>query len=160
MDGHTHVGPLHGQYDRRGQQVSGNRAEDNLELPTFIRTERQGESGTDLLGRLLSLGSLAKAIGAGALVILGWSGAKITMGNERTTRLEAYMERSAPVLEFLGRETCANIPATEYPRRAPLCPQLMGAPGYLSRPQADLAPADGSFTSNPMSSVANLGGIR
>ena len=136
----------HQTYDRR----SASRDED-IEIPTFVRQDRRG----DLLGNLISLGSLAKAIGAGALVILGWTGAKITSGNERTTRLEAYMERSAPVLEFLGRETCANIPAAEYSRRAPLCPQLMGAPGYLSRPQLNAAPPDGSFTS----SVANLGGI-
>lgn len=154
MEGPTpNVGSFaeHQTYDRR----SSSRDED-IELPTFVRSDRTRERAGDLLGNLISLGSLAKAIGAGALVVLGWTGAKITSGNERTTRLEAYMERSAPVLEFLGRETCANIPASEYPRRAPLCPQLMGAPGYLSRPQLNAAPADGSFTS----SVANLGVIR
>lgn len=81
---------------------------------------------------LLSL----KVVVAAALLVVGWTGGRYTSGAQRQDDAERILRRLVPVVAFLGREKCADIPEVEWRRRAPLCRQLLDDPDYLAQPIA------------------------
>ena len=79
-------------------------------------------------------------IGAAMLIVVGWTGGKYTSTSSRLDRVEIFMERSAPILESLGRGLCLDNPPRAQRDGLP-CEKLLGGAGYLTH-QAARAPRD------------------
>lgn len=116
-----------------------------IEMPGFARAydRRRNDPPSDrgtIAQQLVHAGSTAKVIGAAALLVLGWTGGSVQSGGERLDRLEQFVERSAPILEALGRGMCLDNPARAQRDGLP-CEELLRGTGYLTRPTS--AAADG-----------------
>lgn len=116
-----------------------------MEMPGFARAydRRSTDQRSDRspIVQLLHSGTSVKALLLGAGILFGWTGGQARWGGERIDRLEQYVERSAPILEALGRGMCLDNPARAQRDGLP-CQELLRGTGYLTRPTT-AAPADG-----------------